>query len=412
MRKLKYAARKILTLLLAMALTAAVGCGSPSDQSSTAEETTQNSSQSAPSQEEETNLQPQTQKIVLMAAGDNLIHDVIYHQANRRTGGAGYDFAPAYARIAPLLEEADFAFINQETLLAGEEMEPSSYPLFCSPVEVGEEMIRLGFNLFSTANNHCFDKGEAGLQASARFWEKHPEVAAAGSYADAVQKERLNLVTRGDITVALVAATELTNGLTMPSGSEAGVLLLSDMEEIRRQLAEASQQADLVILSLHWGAEDASVPTENQRELAQELAEAGADIILGHHSHVLQGGEFVETSRGRSYVAYSLGNFISAQIGAQNMLAGLLRIEMTCGGGNAPVIEKVELIPTVTHYGSGFSQLEIWPLADYTPEMAASHGILQHDARFGWEYLQQQLQSLNFGTNSQDSSTATEKVPS
>ena len=52
-------------------------------------------------------------------------------------------------------------------------------------------------------------------------------------------------------------------------------------------------------------------------------------MILGHHSHVLQGGEWIKTSRGRSYVAYSLGNFISAQVGAENMLAGQLYLEIT-----------------------------------------------------------------------------------
>lgn len=60
--------------------------------------------------------QPETRHGVLVAAGDNLIHDVIYLQAQRRTGGTGYDFAPAYENIAPLVADADFAFINQETI--------------------------------------------------------------------------------------------------------------------------------------------------------------------------------------------------------------------------------------------------------------------------------------------------------
>ena len=342
--------------------------------------------------------QPETRHGVLVAAGDNLIHDVIYLQAQRRTGGTGYDFAPAYENIAPLVADADFAFINQETILAGAALPLSNYPRFCSPPEVGEEILSLGFNLISTANNHCFDQGQEGLNASQSFWDSHPEAAVTGSYATQDHGDRVPVITNEEgIRVALIAATELTNGLTLPTGSEGGVLLLSQMDTIREKLAQAREEADVVVLSLHWGAEGAFVPSDSQKELARQLAEAGADIILGHHSHVLQGGEWLTTSRGRSYVAYSLGNFISAQVGAENMLAGLLRLEFSVTEGQGVELEQVEFIPTVTHYGPGFSRLTILPLSEYTAEQAASHGVRQYDADFSLDYLQRQLGSLDFG---------------
>ena len=125
-------------------------------------------------------------------------------------------------------------------------------------------------------------------------------------------------------------------------------------------------------------------------------------MILGHHSHVLQGGEWIKTSRGRSYVAYSLGNFISAQVGAENMLAGLLQLEITVPAEGVPVLESVEFIPTVTHYGSGFSGLCILPLEGYTEAQALSHGVRQHDSQFSLSYLQAQLAALDFGETSQE----------
>ena len=66
--------------------------------------------------------EPVSRQVTLVAAGDNLIHDVIWMQASRRAGGNGYDFAPAYEAIAPIVAEADFAFVNQETVLAGAEL--------------------------------------------------------------------------------------------------------------------------------------------------------------------------------------------------------------------------------------------------------------------------------------------------
>lgn len=112
---------------------------------------------------------------------------------------------PAYEAIAPIVAEADFAFVNQETVLAGAELPLSNYPRFCSPPEVGETMLDLGFNLIATANNHCFDQGEAGVRLSQEFWDSHPEAAVAGSYADAAHRDRIAVTENEDgVRVALI----------------------------------------------------------------------------------------------------------------------------------------------------------------------------------------------------------------
>ncbi len=350
---------------------------------------------------------PEPVRAVLVAGGDNLIHDVIYQQARQRAGGEGYDFAPAYEKIAPLVAQGDFAFINQETLLAGDELPPSSYPAFCSPTEVGREMLRLGFNLFSTANNHSLDWRVPGIQAAGRFWEQQEDIAMAGCYCTQEEREGIAYLTRNGMTVALIAATELTNGIPRPEG-EVGVLLLNeDRELILQKLETAAQNADFVILSLHWGIEGSGYYTDGQRELAQLLAEAGADLILGHHPHVLQGGEYLETSRGRSYVAYSLGNFISAQRGAENMLAGFLQVELEkAPHGERAEIRGVNFIPTVTHYGPGYQEVSVWPLSQYTPELAAAHGVRQYAPAFGWDYLTEQLAGLDFQAGGEPDKTS------
>ena len=350
---------------------------------------------------------PEPVRAVLVAVGDNLIHDVIYQQARQRAGGEGYDFAPAYEKIAPLVAQGDFAFINQETLLAGDELPPSSYPAFCSPTEVGREMLRLGFNLFSTANNHYLDWRVPGIQAAGRFWEQQEDIAMAGCYCTQEEREGIAYLTRNGMTVALIAATELTNGIPRPEG-EVGVLLLNeDRELILQKLETAAQNADFVILSLHWGIEGSGYYTDGQRELAQLLAEAGADLILGHHPHVLQGGEYLETSRGRSYVAYSLGNFISAQRGAENMLAGFLQVELEkAPHGERAEIRGVDFIPTVTHYGPGYQEVSVWPLSQYTPELAAAHGVRQYAPAFGWDYLTEQLAGLDFQAGGEPDKTS------
>lgn len=113
---------------------------------------------------------PDPVSIHILGAGDNLIHSTLYKQANARAGGGDdYDFGPVYERIASLVEAADIAVVNQETLLAGDGLEVSDYPNFCSPTQVGDELIKIGFDVFSQGNNHVLDKGQKGMDAALRY---------------------------------------------------------------------------------------------------------------------------------------------------------------------------------------------------------------------------------------------------
>ena len=88
----------------------------------------------------------------------------------------------------------------------------------------------------------------------------------------------------------------------------------ADLAQAAEKVREARQSADIVVVSLHWGDEYKTLPTRWQRQVAAELIEAGADIILGHHPHVLQPIETYTAKDGRQgVIAFSLGNFISSQ---------------------------------------------------------------------------------------------------
>lgn len=385
---------KLFSLLLAL-LTLAAGCAGPSASTPPPPETPASTAEPAP----EPPPEPEPDRAILVATGDNLIHDVIYRQAQSRATDGGFDFAPAYQHIAPIVAGSDFAFVNQETILAGDELPLSSYPCFCSPTQLGDHLISLGFNLFSTANNHSLDQGTRGILASGEYWSRQEGVAVDGCYRDEAERETIPTLTKNGITVALVAATDHTNGIPRPQG-EAGVPYIDmeegDWEALLGRIERAGELADFVILSLHWGIEGSGQFTEAQREMAQTLADAGADLIIGNHPHVLQGGEFLETERGRCYVAYALGNFISAQRGANNMAGGFLRMELVKEPGERVKMENLEFLPTVTHYGPGYEEVTIYPLSEYTPELASGHGVRQYFPGFGLEYLEDQLAQLSW----------------
>jgi poly-gamma-glutamate capsule biosynthesis protein CapA/YwtB (metallophosphatase superfamily) len=352
-------------------------------------------------QEEDIKVSPQPEPIPaatieLVAVGDNLIHNTIYKQAAERAGGNGYDFTYAYQHVAPLIEKADLAFINQETPLATAIYKPSSYPLFNSPTEVGDAVVDMGFDIISQANNHMFDKGEKGLVATLDYWHTKDGVKVVGAYRDDSDLANIRMVEINGISLAFVAFTEMTNGLTLPAGSKMRYILAEDEELLKSQIQAAAGLADVVVVSAHWGNENTHEPTQNQRQLAQKMAVWGADIILGHHPHTLQPIEYIERENaGPALVVYSLGNFISAQHGANNMVGGIVRINIKKDYQSDPQISltKVDFIPTITHYTAGVKNVTIYPLNQYTTEMAGSHGVRQY-ASFSYDYIQDVLHNV------------------
>ena len=112
-----------------------------------------------------------------------------------------------------------------------------------------------------------------------------------------------------------------------------------------------------------------------QKRMAALMSEAGADVILGHHSHILQPVEWHQNGDGsRTLVAYSLGNFISTQHYANNMIGGMLTFDVVMNEAGECTLENPVLSPTVTHYSLKRDGLQLYMLEDYTEELAQKHG--------------------------------------
>ncbi|MGI5892291.1 MAG: CapA family protein [Bacillota bacterium] len=336
-------------------------------------------------------------EIELVAVGDNLIHNTVYKQAAARAGGQGYDFIDAYQNVVPLVKDADVAFINQETPLASAVFALSGYPRFNSPTEVGDAITEMGFDVVSHANNHMFDQGEQGLLATLDYWDQKENVTVIGAYRNDEDLADIRVVEANDIRLAFIACTEMTNGLYLPDESSMRYLLTEDLDVIKQQIVQAKQLADLVIVSAHWGNENTHSPTDRQKSLAQEMAAAGADIILGHHSHTLQPIEYISRENADpTLVIYSLGNFISAQQGAENMIGGILRLQIKKDYQNdsKTSIMAVDFVPTITHYASGMKNITIYPLNEYSQEQAQNHGVRKYDSRFDYAYIQEVVDTV------------------
>lgn len=325
-----------------------------------------------------------------MAAGDNLIHDNIYRQAAARAAGGGFDFSPAYERANGLFDGADLRFLNQETIVAEKLYPLSGYPRFNSPEALGRQMADMGFNIINIANNHMFDMNEDGLVGALDFWGAMPKILTIGAWHTEEAMLRPLLIESKGVTVAFVPVTEHTNGLKLPIDTPMRYILSHETELMREQVKLARANADFVVLSIHWGTENSLTVNDNQLELAQRFADWGVDLVLGHHSHTLQPMEWrTGTNGNRTLVVYSLGNFISSMGYPQNMLGGVLDIDITKDPETGTTaVTRAAMLPVVTHYdGAARRDVRIYPLWEYTDELASRHGVKGEYGYFSLGYL-------------------------
>lgn len=155
------------------------------------------------------------------------------------------------------------------------------------------------------------DKGQKGLKGAIDFWKSQTDVTMIGGYSDETDYNTLRIVERNGVKIGLLSYTYGTNGISLPASSELVVPYIND-EDIIRQCAQAKEQSDFLIISVHWGNENQTQVSAEQKRVAKLMAENGADVIIGPHPHVLQSIEVIESDYGETLCVYSLGNFVSA----------------------------------------------------------------------------------------------------
>ena len=390
---LKAKLKKAAVVLLTMALTACSETGTdPNTTENTANTVKTESGVNSTSADITTEAEPEITEppapeiktVSFCATGDNLIHAPIYNQAKTENG---YDFTAAYQNVADMIARADVAVLNQETLICNDMYEPSTYPCFNSPIALGDHMIDIGFDVFTLANNHCLDYGEKGMSYSLDYWDGKEQVTA-GTYRDIADKNNIRVAEYGGIKFSFLSYTQYTNGLSLPQGSEMVIGDVNDLEGMIADVKAAKQLSEVCVVALHWGIENSDQIEDWQRTYAQALADAGADIIIGNHPHVLRDIEMIKREDGgETLCAYSLGNFISSQSVGQNLIGGILEFNVTLTEGEKYAeISDVKLNPIVTHYDYGYSNVRLYKLSDYTPELASSHGVREYST-FSYDYI-------------------------
>lgn len=344
----------------------------------------------------------QPDKVVhVVAAGDNLIHYSVYKNAEEYAGGSGYDFDPMYTEVKYLVQDADLAIINQETIIS--QSNPirgadGGQLIFNSPPQVADTVIGLGFDVVTMANNHLLDMGTDGLEESIRFWNQKAEendLTVLGAYLNEEDANNIRVREVNGVKIAFLAYCHHINGFDDLLNDVPLRVVKNDEEDvIERQIKEADELADVVIVSAHWGEDDTTVVTEDRIELANKMVDWGADVILGCHTHTAETMEWIERDDGtKGFVYYSMGNFICAQTDNFNVVGEMPDFDIVIDGNtNELRLENVGCIPTIIHYENDFSNMKIYPYSKYSPELADRHGLPYAVPQgtytdFGWDVI-------------------------
>lgn len=263
-----------------------------------------------------------TTRLSLLFLGDVMQHDSqIADALDKKTGE--YDYTPCFQYIKPYIEAVDLAIGNLEVTLAGKPYK--GYPQFSAPDELLVALKDLGLDVLVTANNHSVDRGRAGVERTIMMLDSLG-MAHTGTFRTQAEKDKSHplIIERQGFRLAILNYTYGTNGLPV---TKPNIVNHLDTASIRKDLAKAAALSpDAIIVFPHWGLEYQSLPSKEQRVIADICFRYGARMVIGSHPHVIQPMEWRKPAD--QLVAWSLGNFVSGQRKRYTDGGAMMRIEL------------------------------------------------------------------------------------
>lgn len=245
----------------------------------------------------------------------------------------------------PFLEETDLAMVNLETAVSTNDGEPAEKEFaFLSHPDLLKGASWAGVDLVSLANNHALDYGEAAFLDTLQHLEEHDLDYVGGGVNAAEAYQRKDKIVNGK-KISFLGFSRVLPSISWYAGeNKPGLASGYQEEEVYKRIAEASEEADIVVVYMHWGKEMTDEPQEKDKQMAYRMIDAGADAVIGAHPHVLQGMEFYKGK----LIAYSLGNFIFTmshnELGRQT---AILQWSIDSTGK-----QRAKMIPMVIEFGT------------------------------------------------------------
>ena len=269
-------------------------------------------------------------RIAIAAAGTIYAPKAVRESAQEGTDH--YDFTTTFEGLSGALAGADLSIVTLETTTAGRE---KGYGNYNTSPQILDALRAVGVNFVSLATERALDKGYDGLDITASELTSR-SMGYAGVYPDGVNTGA-SMINVGGVQVAVLAYTYglSDEGRERTKGDSRGVVALMENERVMQDIAQARVNgANVVVVLPHWGTKNRAQTPDTVHTMAKNMAQAGADVILGTHPNVAQGVERINTVRsdGLTYetvVCYSLGCLLTDARDSENTAGMAVRLEMT-----------------------------------------------------------------------------------
>lgn len=332
--------------------------------------------------------------ITVGAVGNNRYDSGLIDSGKSDTGDWNYD--EVYSLVKNQISGYDIALAVQTTSFTDDHNMVSGSPAYATPTEVGDALATAGFDVVASASDHIDDNGSSNISKTLNYWSSnHSDITVLGIHGDQTDADTVKVIEKNGIKVAFLSYTygSSTGNLT---DEQSYMVDYFQKDKVTADIAKAKEISDCIVLSAQWGPDANSIPTEYEKEWANYLLSQGVNVVIGSRPQVLQPYELLTDGQGNEMlVFYSLGNFASGAEESPRLLGGIgeFTIEKSTAEGEPAIkITNSSITPTVMHYNTTESVYQIYPLADYTDELAAAHSI--HNMENPGSFTKSGLQTL------------------
>ena len=278
--------------------------------------------------------QPVSEATTLIAVGDIMLSRDVASTIKRKN-----DYKYPFLNTADLLKSADITFGNLECPITPGRIIQTNEMVFRADPQVVEGLKYAGFDILSLANNHTMNFGEKGIEDTFKYLNE-ANIKFIGAGKDLKEAFEPKILEVNGLKFAFLAYAD-NSFMPVSYGAKenkAGIAFM-DIAKMNQDVKSAKEKSDFVIISMHSGVEYAKEPNQNQINFAHSAIDAGADLVIGHHPHIVQKVEKYKDK----YILYSLGNFVFDQMWSEETRKGVIaKITFSKEG-----IQNTEFIPVL-----------------------------------------------------------------
>lgn len=331
------------------------------------------------------------------------VGDLLFETAYYNAIDQGEDQNLYFSLVKDYFQNDDLSIGNMEVVIGNDTIEVSGGDdyNFAAPEWVGDLVSSLDFEVLSTANNHAFDQGRAGVISTIDYFENHSDILTVGTYKTPEDTTKHSILEINGIRFGFLSYTMGTNVkmsakdeymVSLYKSNYSSVVTEQDKLKMKEQIEELKKEVDVTILLMHWGQEYTFTPNNTQKDLAKFFNALGVDIVVGNHSHNIQPIEWIGDEH-QTLVYYSLGNFVSADGDIPRTTTtfnnayqlGLLSQLIITKEDDLITISDVTTEPIINYYDSNLRNFQLIPYHLYTQEDEINH--YRYDKGFTKEFV-------------------------